>query len=158
MQWLAQICVRRPVFASVLMLLIFVLGVAGYIRLGVDQFPNVDIPYVVVTTRLDGAAPEEVETDISDKIEAAVNTLSGIEELRSTSFEGVSVVVIGFNIDKNVDVATQEVRDKINLIAGALPKGVDPPTVTKLDFGAAPIMLVALKSDRPIRETSEVAD
>ncbi len=158
MQWLAQICVRRPVFASVLMLLIVVVGIAGYIRLGVDQFPNVDIPYVVVTTRLDGAAPEEVETDISDKIEAAVNTLSGIDELRSTSTEGVSVVVIGFDMDKNVDVATQEVRDKMNLVAPDLPKGIDPPSVTKLDFGAAPIMLVALKSDRPIRETSEIAD
>ena len=158
MQWLAQICVRRPVFASVLMLLIFVLGVAGYTRLGVDQFPNVDIPYVVVTTRLDGAAPEEVETDISDKIEGAVNTISGIEELRSTSTEGVSVVVIGFNIDKDVNVATQEVRDKMNLVAPDLPKGIDPPSVAKIDFGAAPIMLVALKSNRPIVETSEIAD
>src|SRR5438105_15410884 len=132
MQWLAQICVRRPVFASVLMLLIFVVGVAGYTRLGVDQFPNVDIPYIVVTTRLDGAAPEEVETDISDKIEGAVNTISGIEELRSTSSEGVSIVVIGFDIDKNVDVATQEVRDKMNLVLPDLPRGIDPPTVSKL--------------------------
>ena len=79
MQWLAQVCVRRPVFASVLMLIIVVLGAAGYTKLGLDQFPNVDFPFVVVTTRLDGAAPEEVESDISDKIEGAVSTISGID-------------------------------------------------------------------------------
>src|ERR1700742_732950 len=113
MQWLAQICVRRPVFATVLMLVIVVLGGAGYFKLGLDQFPNVDLPFVVVTTRLDGAAPEEGETDISDKVESAVNTISGIEELRSVSSEGVSLVTIQFDIDKNVDVAAQDVRDKI---------------------------------------------
>ncbi len=141
MQWLAQICVRRPVFASVLMLLIFVVGIAGYIRLGVDQFPNVDIPYVVVTTRLDGAAPEEVETDISDKIEGALNTISGIEELRSTSTEGVSLVIIGFDIDKNVDVATQEVRDKMNLVAPDLP-----------DLGLGKLVQDALKGPQQVEE------
>src|SRR6185437_10277627 len=158
MQWLAQICVRRPVFASVLMLLVVVLGAAGYTKLGLDQFPNVDIPYVVVTTRLDGAAPEEVETDISDKIEGAVNTISGIDELRSTSAEGVSLVTIAFNLDKDIDVAAQDVRDKVAAILPELPKGIDPPIVSKLDFGAAPILLIAVRSDKPIRETSEIAD
>ena len=83
MQGLARLCVQRPVFASVLILAIAVLGIVGYGRLGVDQFPNVDIPIVVVTARLDGASPEEVELDITDKIEGAVNTISGIDELRS---------------------------------------------------------------------------
>ena len=79
MQWLAQICVRRPVFAGVLMLVVVVLGWVGYGKLGLDQFPNIDLPFVLVTTRLDGAAPQEVETDITDKIEAAVNTIDGID-------------------------------------------------------------------------------
>ena len=158
MQWLAQICVRRPVFASVLMLVIVVVGLAAYQKLGLDQFPNVDFPYVLVTTRLDGAAPEEVETEISDKIEGAVNTIAGIEELRSTSSEGVSVVIIGFDLDKSVDVAAQDVRDKINAILPELPKGIDPPIVSKLDFGAAPVLLVAVRSDKPIREATEIAD
>ncbi|HVY47237.1 MAG TPA: efflux RND transporter permease subunit [Minicystis sp.] len=158
MQWLAQICVRRPVFATVLMLVIVVLGAAGYTRLGLDQFPNVDLPFVIVTTRLDGAAPEEVETDISDKIEGAVNTISGIEELRSTSSEGVSIVSIQFDLDKNVDVAAQDVRDKIQTVLQDLPKGIDPPVVSKVDLGAAPVLLVAVKSDKPIREASEIAD
>src|SRR6185312_3722654 len=121
-QWLAQICVRRPVFATVLMLLIVVLGIAGYPKLGLDQFPNVDIPFVVVTTRLDGAAPEEVETDISDKIEGAINTIAGIDELRSTSSEGVSIVIAAFNLEKDVDTAAQDVRDKVNAIMPELPK------------------------------------
>ncbi len=158
MQWLARICVQRPVFASVLMLLIVVIGCVGYTKLGLDQFPNVDIPYVVVTTRLDGAAPEEVETDISDKIESAVNTISGIDELRSSSSEGVSTVVIAFELEKDIDVAAQDVRDKVSAIVPQLPKGIDPPIVSKLDFSAAPILLVAVRSRKPIRDVSELAD
>jgi hydrophobic/amphiphilic exporter-1 (mainly G- bacteria), HAE1 family len=158
MQWLAQICVRRPVFASVLMLLIIVVGAAGYGKLGLDQFPNVDIPYVMVTTRLDGAAPEEVETDISDKIEGAVNTISGIDELRSGSSEGVSIVTLAFDLDKDIDVAAQDVRDKVAAILPELPRGIDPPIVSKLDFGAAPVLLIAVRSNKSIREVSEIAD
>jgi hydrophobic/amphiphilic exporter-1 (mainly G- bacteria), HAE1 family len=158
MQWLAQICVRRPVFASVLMLIIVVVGVAGYGKLGLDQFPNVDFPFVVVTTRLDGAAPEEVETDISDKIEGAVSTISGIDELRSTSSQGISTVVIQFALEKDGDVAAQDVRDKIQTILHDLPRGIDPPIVSKIDLGAAPILLIAVRSDKPVREATEIAD
>jgi hydrophobic/amphiphilic exporter-1 (mainly G- bacteria), HAE1 family len=154
MQWLAQICVRRPVFASVLMLIIVVLGAAGYGKLGLDQFPNVDFPFVVVTTRLDGAAPEEVETDISDKIEGAVSTISGIDELRSTSSQGISSVVIQFALEKDGDVAAQDVRDKIQTILHDLPRGIDPPVVSKIDLGASPILLIAVRSDRPVREVT----
>ncbi|WP_437528294.1 efflux RND transporter permease subunit [Sorangium sp. So ce726] len=158
MQWLARVCVKRPVFASVLMLVIVVLGVAGYTRLGLDQFPNIDVPYVVVTTRLDGAAPEEVEAEISDRIEGAVNTISGIDELRSTSTQGVSIVIVGFKLEKDSDVAAQEVRDKINAILPSLPKGIDQPVVSRIDFGAAPVLIVSVKSNKPIRELSEIAD
>src|ERR1051325_1846938 len=114
MQKLAELCVRRPVFASVLTLLLVVVGWFSYFRLGVDRFPKVDFPTITVTTRLPGAAPEEVETEISDKIEEAVNTISGIDELRSASAEGVSLVFVTFVLDKDPDVAAQEVRDKIN--------------------------------------------
>jgi hydrophobe/amphiphile efflux-1 (HAE1) family protein len=158
MQWLAQICVRRPVFATVLMLLIVVLGIAGYSKLGLDQFPNVEFPFVVVTTRLDGAAPEEVETDISDKIEGAVSTISGIEELRSTSSQGLSLVVIQFALEKNGDVAAQDVRDKIATILMSLPRGIDAPVVTKLDLGATPVLSIAVRAKKSIREISEMAD
>ena len=116
MQWLAAVCVRRPVFASVIMLVLTVLGMFAYGRLGVDRFPKIDFPVVTVLTVLPGAAPEEVETDISDKIEAAVNTISGIDELRSISAEGVSQVVVTFVLEKDIDVAAQEVRDKVQSV------------------------------------------
>lgn len=158
MQWLAQICVRRPVFSGVLMLIVVVLGIVGYTRLGVDQFPNIDIPIVLVVTRLDGAAPEEVETDITDKIERAVNTIDGVDELRSTSSEGFSQVVVTFKLEKNADIAAQDVREKVNNVLRDLPEGIDPPTVTKVDPQASPVMFVALRSTAPIREITEVAD
>jgi HAE1 family hydrophobic/amphiphilic exporter-1 len=158
MQWLAQICVRRPVLAAVLMLVIVVLGAAAYRGLGLDQFPNIDFPVVVVTTRLDGAAPEEVETDITDKIESAVNTISGIEDLRSTSSQGISQVVIQFSLERETDSAVQDVRDKMSLILPELPRGVDPPIVGKVDVGAVPILLIAVRSDKSIREATELAD
>src|SRR5882672_3050954 len=115
MQWLAKLCVRRPVFAAVLMLTIFVVGTAGYFKLGLDQFPKIDFPMVVISTHLDGAAPEEVETELTDKIEEAVNTISGIDELRSVSVEGVSQVFVTFALNKSVDVAAQDVRDHVSL-------------------------------------------
>src|SRR5262249_30735567 len=126
------VCVKRPIFATVLVLLISVIGFAGYSKLGLDRFPNIDIPIVVVTTRLPGAAPEDVETEITEKIEEACNTISGIEEMTSITNEGVSTVVIRFLLEKNTDVASQEVRDRLQLIVPELPKGIELPTVQKL--------------------------
>jgi len=158
MQWLAQICVRRPVFAGVLMLIIVVMGAVGYTRLGLDQFPDIDLPFVLITTTLEGAAPEEIETDISDKIEGAVNTIDGIDELRSTSSEGFSQVAIAFKLDKPGDEAAQDVRDKVSNVLRDLPRGIDAPIVSKVDPQAAPVLLVALRSDLPIRDVTEIAD
>jgi HAE1 family hydrophobic/amphiphilic exporter-1 len=158
MQWLAEISVKRPVFASVLVLSLAVIGVFAYFRLGVDLFPKVDFPMITVTTRQSGAAPEEIETEITDKIERAVNTIAGIDELRSVSTEGVSQVFIGFKLEKSVDVAAQEVRDKVNQILPDLPQDIDQPVVDKMDPDAAPVLYVALSADRPIRDISEFAD
>lgn len=159
MQWLARICVQRPVLASVFMLVILVVGTIGYRGLGVDQFPNIDIPIVVVNTALPGAAPEEVESDITDKIEGAVNQVSGVDELTSVSSEGISQVVIRFVLEKDTDVAAQEVRDKLNLVMRDLPADVEQPVVLKVDPGASPVLYLGLRSDSlPIRELSELAD
>src|SRR5215211_4209556 len=125
MQWLAELCVRRPVFASVLSIVILVVGGVFYRQLGVDQFPKIDFPAIVVVTTQPGASPEDIEREITDKIEGAVNTISGIDELRSNSSEGVSQVVVQFVLEKNVDVASQEVQQKINLVLAELPKGID---------------------------------
>jgi len=158
MQWLAEISVKRPVFASVLILSLVVVGVFAYFRLGVDLFPKVDFPVVTVTTRQSGAAPEEIETEITDKIERSVNTISGIDELRSVSTEGVSQVFIVFKLEKNVDVAAQEVRDKVNQVLADLPQDIDQPVVDKVDPDAAPVLYAALSADRPTRDISEFAD
>jgi HAE1 family hydrophobic/amphiphilic exporter-1 len=158
MQWLASLCIKQPVFTWVLMLTILVVGGVGYASLGVDQFPKIDIPVVLVTTTLQGAAPEEVETEITDKIEGAVNTISGIDELRSASSEGVSAVIISFVLEKNTDVAAQEVRDHINGILRQMPKGIDPPVVTKVDPDASPVMLVTLRGVASERDVTEIAD
>jgi hydrophobe/amphiphile efflux-1 (HAE1) family protein len=140
------------------MLAIVVVGSVGYRSLGVDQFPKVDIPLILVSTTLPGAAPEVVETGITDKIEAAVNTISGIDELRSTSSDGVSLVSITFSLDKDIDVAAQEVRDHLSTAIPELPRGVDQPIVTKVDPDAAPILLVTLRGKGSIRDVSELAD
>src|SRR5258705_11391239 len=158
MQWLAAISVKRPVFASVLILTLTVIGAFAFTRLGLDRFPKVDFPTIVVMTRLPGAAPEEVETEISDKIEEGVNTISGIDELRSTSSEGVSTVVISFLLEKDVDVAAQEVRDRVNRVLPQLPRTIKQPTVEKFDPDSSPVMRLAVSADKPIRDITEYAD
>src|SRR5215216_5101179 len=114
MQKLAEICIKRPVFATMLGLALIVLGLFSYLKLGVDLFPKVQFPTVTVTTVLPGASPEEVETEITKKIEEAVNTIEGIDELRSVSAEGVSQVFITFVLERGVDDAAQDVRDRVN--------------------------------------------
>ncbi|HVX95247.1 MAG TPA: efflux RND transporter permease subunit [Polyangia bacterium] len=158
MQWLASISVKRPVFATVMILTIVVVGVLGYGKLNVDRFPNVDFPIISIITTLPGAAPEEVETELTDKIEEAVNTLGGIEELRSVSTEGVSQVFVTFTLDKDVNVAAQDVRDHVSLVLPDLPEGTKPPVIGKLDPDAAPVLFVAMDGKLPVRELTEVAD
>ena len=158
MQWLASICVKRPVFASVLILTIVVVGIIGYKNLSVDRFPNVDFPIVTVVTVLPGAAPQQIETEVTDKIEEAVNTISGLEELQSISTEGVSQLIVRFNLDKDVNVAAQEVRDQVSTALPNLPEGTKNPVITKLDPDAAPVLFVALLSKRPIRDVTEFAE
>src|SRR5436309_4651891 len=158
MQWLAALCVRRPVFATVLILSLTVIGAFSFTRLGVDRFPKVDFPTIVITTVQPGAAPEQIETEISDKIEEAVNTISGIDELRSTSSEGISLVVVSFVLEKDTDVAAQEVRDKVNSVLPLLPKTIQQPRVDKFDPDAAPVLSLALSASKPVRDITEFAD
>ena len=155
---LSEICVRRPVFATMLTAVLVVLGIVSYTRLGVDLFPNIDIPIVTVTTTLKGASPEEIETTITKPIEEAVNTISGIDELRSVSREGVSDVVVRFVLERDGDVAAQDVRDKIATVIRSLPEGTDPPVVVKFDIDAAPVMTLAVSGNRDLREITKIAD
>lgn len=158
MQKLAQICIERPVFATMLGLSLVVIGFFAYMQLGVDLFPKVEFPTVTVTTTLPGASPEEIETTITKKIEEAVNTIEGIEELRSVSAEGVSQVFITFVLERSTDNAAQDVRDRINRVLRELPEDVDPPVIDKLDVDAAPVVSVAVAGKRSLREITEIVD
>ncbi len=158
MQWLAEISVKRPVLASVIILVFVVVGVLGYTKLPVDRFPKIDFPTVSVVTLLPGATPKEIESEVTDKIEEAVNTVAGIDELRSVSSENISQVLITFVLEKDIDVAAQEVRDRIARVIPDLPDDAEAPIIEKLDPDAAPIMNMALVADRPVREITEFAD
>jgi hydrophobic/amphiphilic exporter-1 (mainly G- bacteria), HAE1 family len=157
-QWLAELSIRRPVLASVLVLSLVVVGGFAYFELGVDRSPRVDVPVVVVTITQPGASPEDVETEITARVERALNTISGIDLLRSTSTEGVSQVTVEFQLEKNGDIAAQEVRDKVSQILVDLPRNIDPPIVLKTDPDAAPVLYLSLAADGPIRELTELAD
>ena len=158
MHKLAAVCVRRPVFATMLVLALTVVGAFSFFGLGVDLLPKVDLPIVQVIVANPGAAPEQVETEITKKIEGAVNTISGIEELHSSSTEGLSIVSIAFLLDKNGDVAAQEVRDKVNLVIADLPETARPPVVQKFDTDAAPVLRIVVSAPRALREVTHIAE
>lgn len=145
-------------FATMLILSLTVVGLFSYRSLGIDLFPKIDLPTITVTVVNPGASPQEIETEITDKIEGAVNTVSGIDELRSTSVEGVSQVFITFLLEKSPDVAAQEVRNKIDLIANDLPVTAEQPIVLKLDTDAAPVVRIAVSAPRSLREVTDIAD
>jgi HAE1 family hydrophobic/amphiphilic exporter-1 len=146
------------VFAAMLILALVVVGATAYQSLGVDRFPSVDIPTVSVRTTLRGAASEDVESEITEEIEQAVNTVQGIRELRSISTAGFSLVIANFELSRDVDVAAQDVRDRVQAVLRRLPPGTDPPVINKQDNDSSPVFTVALSGDRPVRELTELAD
>ncbi len=158
MKKLAAVCIERPVFAAMLIMCLVVVGVASYVRLGVDRFPAMDLPSVFIRTMLPGASPEEVEVLISQPIEEAVNTVQGLDELRSISGAGSSIVIATFQLDRDIEAATQDVRDRIATVLARLPRDVRPPIVGKADNDSSPVMTIALSANRPLRELTEIAD
>jgi HAE1 family hydrophobic/amphiphilic exporter-1 len=154
---ISEVCIRRPVFTWVLVAIPVVLGLVSYGSLGVDLFPNVDFPVCTITTSLQGASVEEMETSVTKPIEDIINTVSGIDEMRSTTTEGVSVVTVQFMLSKNGDVGTQEVRDKVNSILGTLPQGTETPIIDKFETGSMPVLTVAVSGKRDFREVTEIA-
>ncbi len=157
MQKLAEICVRRPVFATVIILALTVIGGFSFFTLGVDRFPKIDIPTVSVSTTNTGAAPAEMETEVTDVLEGAVNTATGIDELRSSSSTGRSQITISFDLSKDPDVAAQEVRDKVNTVLRNLPATADPPVVQKSDPDATPIILYSMTGPYSVLQLTDIA-
>ena len=155
---LADLCIRRPVFAAIINLFLVVLGWFSFQQIGVDQFPNVELPIVTVTTTLRGAAPEEVETAVTKPIEDIINTIEGVDELSSISREGISMVNIQFVFERNRDAAAQDVRDKVNTILSRLPQGTEPPIIDKFDIDAVPVLSVSISAPRELKEITYIAD
>ncbi|MEI8371350.1 MAG: efflux RND transporter permease subunit [Planctomycetota bacterium] len=152
-----DLCIKRPVFTVMLVSAPLVLGLVSYNMLGVDLFPNVELPVVVVTTTLRGTSVEVMETSVTKPLEEIINTVNGIDELRSTTQEGISRITVQFFLDKNRDVAAQEVRDKISTIMAQLPEGVDPPIIDKFDINAMPVVTIAVSGKRSMQEITEIA-
>src|SRR6185295_14719365 len=157
MQWLAEVCVKRPVFATMLIMSLVVVGAFSFLSLGVDLFPKIDFPTITITVRNPGASPQEIETEVTEKIEEAVNTVSGIDELRSTSVEGVCQVFVQFILEKDVNVAAQEVENRVQTVIPNLPETAEQPTVQKLDTDAAPVLRISVSAPVSLREVTEVA-
>ena len=134
------------------------LGVVSLSRIGVDLFPRVEFPYVVVNTTLEGASPEAIETQVTDVVESQVNTISGIKSLSSQSSEGNSQVMIEFGLSENADVKAQDVRDKVNIALRDLPQDSDQPVIQKIDPDAEPIMSVMLSGNIAARDLTHIAD
>jgi hydrophobic/amphiphilic exporter-1 (mainly G- bacteria), HAE1 family len=158
MQKLAEISIRRPVFATMLVLALVVVGVTAYLNLGVDRSPRVDIPTIYISTRLPGASPVEIETLISQPIEETVNTVEGITELRSISGNGFSFVIVQFDLRRNVNLAAEDVRTRLATVVNSLPREADPPVIFKFDTERSPILSLAVTGPRSLRELTELAD
>src|ERR1041384_6583305 len=158
MQKLAEICIRRPVFPALIILSLVVVGSASYFKLGVDRFPSVDLPTVSVRTNLPGASPQEVEALVTQQVEEVVNTVDGIDELPSVSGQGTSIIIATFKLDRNLESAAQDVRDRVASLGRNLPEDATPPVVQKFDNDSTPVLTIALSGDRSIRELTELGD
>ncbi|HEU5323106.1 MAG TPA: efflux RND transporter permease subunit, partial [Methylomirabilota bacterium] len=155
---LLEVFVRRPVFTTMLLTSLVVLGLASFVQLGVDIFPKVDLPTITITTRLPGASPEEIESQITKPIEEVVNTIAGLDELRSSTIEGQSQVLATFILDRNVQEAANDVREKVSAVLNRFPQGTESPIIEKADPDSAPILAIVISGQRSAREVTEIAD
>ena len=155
---LAALFIKKPVTATMLTLFLVVMGLMSYRALGVDLFPNVDFPVALITTTLKGASPEEMEAQVTKPIEEAVNTASGIDELRSTTYEGLSLVTVSFVLERNTSEAVQDVRDKVSKVVAQLPAGTDPPVIARFDTGSIPVATLVVSGNATLKELTEFTD
>ena len=155
---LPDVCIRRPVFAVMLIGGLVVLGLVSVQRLGVDLFPRVEFPMVTVLTTLEGASPETMEREVSQVLEESINTIEGIRTLRSSSSDSLSLIYVEFELEYDVQEKAQAVRDKVAAVRADLPRDVDAPVIERVDPDAMPILAVMLSGPHSIREITELAD
>ena len=154
---LPEISIRRHVFAYMLSAVLVLFGIISYKDIGVDEYPTVEFPMISVTTILPGGTPEIIDSSITNLIESSVNSSPGIDHIQSNSSPGVSAINIRFNLDKDVNVAFNEVQARVNRVLRDLPNEAEPPVVAKIEFGALPIMWLVLTGDRTLQQLNQYA-
>jgi hydrophobe/amphiphile efflux-1 (HAE1) family protein len=152
---LSDVAIQRPILTWMMMLALVVFGVIGFARLGVDQFPDLEFPVLTVQAVLDGATPEGMEEDVTDVLEERLNTIGGVRSIRSTSFQGATILIVEFELGTDIDVAAQDVRDKVALARVELPIALEPPVVGTFDPNDMPVLWIPLDTQRSLVETSE---
>lgn len=156
--WLTRISIKNPYFATVIMLAIVLLGIMAYRNISIEEFPDIKFPVAMITTNYSGASPEVVETDVSRPLEEKLNTISGVKNIRSYSFEGSSNVIVEFDLSVNPDQAVQDVRDKVSSVAAGFNKTIDTPVVSRVDMSQDPIIsITASSATMPIRDITDWA-
>ncbi len=150
-----DLCIQRPILTWMLTLSLIVFGVMGYRQLGVDQMPNMEFPVVTVTAQLEGAAPEVMEEDVTEVLEEHLNTIGGLRSLSSTTFQGAATIVVEFELERDIDQATQDVRDKVARARWELPKELEPPVVDKINMANRPIIWLPINSSRSAVDLTE---
>ncbi len=156
--FLSDTSVKRPVFATMITLALVFFGIMGYQRIGIDLYPQVDFPMVTITTTLFGAAPEVMDTDVTDPIEEQVNTIEGVKHITSTSGYGFSQIVVEFELYRDIDSAVQDVRAKVDVAKRKLPTDIDPPIIDKLDINARPILWLSVTGNQSSQKLGVLAD
>ncbi len=152
---LSDVCIQRPVLTLMMTLSLVVFGVLGYLELGVDQMPNMEFPVVTVTAQLEGASPETMEEDVTEVLEEHINTIGGLRSLRSITMQGASMITAEFELERDIDQAAEDVRDKVAGARVALPRELEPPVIDKRNMSSSPIIWLPLNSDRSQVEVSE---
>ena len=156
--WLAETSIKRPVFATMFITALVVLGLVSYPGIGVDLYPKIDFPIVNINTQLRGASPEIMDIDVTDRIEEAVSTINGVKTITSSSLEGVSNITVEFELERNIDLAVQDVREKVSAIRSKLPTDVLEPVIQKVDPDATPVLWLIVTGPQSVRDLSTYAN
>lgn len=155
---ISEVSISRPVFASMIVLALVVFGITSYSTMGINLFPDVDFPIVTVSVVYEGADPETVETEVTDVVEEAINTIAGIKTLRSESTEGLARIFVEFELEEDIDVVSQDVRDKVSRVRADLPLEIEAPVIEKFDPDASPILALVLSGSDSVRRLSDYAE
>ena len=155
---LPEFSIKRHVFTLMVSMVLVLFGIIGFSRLGLDRFPKIDFPAVTITTTMRGADPDIIDKNITDVIEEACSQVPGVKSITSNSALGASVVAVEFDLDKNLDVAYQEVKAKVDAVVKRLPDDSDPPVVRKVEVGASAVIWLALQGDRTVQQLNTYAE